>query len=657
MLISPPCPMAAMRRLPFAVRAGKTASTRSSWIGLVSPWFVFVAALIFAGCLYVQFLDVHRILWDNPTHDRNAHYLYSLKLATAVRNGDVFQFLNELNEARVWPPLHGVLAATVLFVGGLDYRLAVLPSLAGWVVTILFGFLVARRAVGRGGVLAGLIAALFIAASPAQRAFATDIMLESLGGALSLVVLYAYLVAVQGREDETWKGRWLGLALSLLFLEKYNYWLLVVLALLAAELVARPRLLARLIGNGLRSIVSGRWALAQLRHPLNWAVAVVLLLTGFVWWHGDRPFFWGERRVSLYPPHNVIHLAYMLLFLRLAAWWWQVGRQQAQRLDPRLRQVILWHVCPVAVWMLLPKHPSFFLWYLSLANAAPQQQIDLGRGLHHYGTWLIEDYHLDLRSALLTLGLSLIGLLSWRRLRPGGQAVLLFVLLAGALAVAHPNQKSRNLHSWVSAVWVMAGIGAATLIYRGRSGRWSRLAPWVASLAVAGLAWMQLPAWSQAGHAPEGGLHPAHPSMLEVTDVYLSDLDRAHRTLFLTAVPLKPLLQWTFLERYGRFDRLEEHWYGFGASDAENRGAFAEWLRTTDCDTVIYFEKIAAKDWADAGPECRLHAELQDVLWMQQRFRLVKQHDVPHYACRVQVWQRSLLGHPRTGPRMALAVK
>jgi hypothetical protein len=505
---------------------------------------------------------------------------------------------------------------------------------------MVFGFLVARRTVGPGGTVAGLIAFLFIAASPAHRAFATDVMLESLGAGLSLVVLYAYLLVVQGREEETGKGRFLGLALSALFVEKYNYWLLIVLALLAAELAARPQFFWHWIRDSLSSIEGRRWALAQLRHPWTYALSASLLPIGIVAWRGDQPFIWGELRISLYPPHNLIHVAYVLVFLRLAGWWWRVGRYRVRRLDGRARQVILWHVCPVAVWFLLPKHPSYFLWYLSLANADPRQHIDLVRGIRQYRGWLVEDYHLDLTSALLAVGLCAVGLLSWRRLRPGGQAVLLLVVLAAVLAVTHPNQKSRNLHSWLAAGWVTAGIGTATLLYRGCAGRWSRLAPWLGGVAVAGLVWMQYAALTAAGHAAEGGPHPDHPSMLDAIDVYLADLDGSRRAVILTAVPLKPMTQWTFLERHGNFDRLEEHWYGFGAAGEDNRRGFADWMRTTDCDTLIYCDKIRPRDWADAGPECALHAELRDLVKAQTVFRLVKQRDFPAYACRVEVWQR-----------------
>jgi hypothetical protein len=81
------------------------------------------------------------------------------------------------------------MVATTQFIGGPDYRLAVLPSLSGWVGTAVFGFLAARRMVPRGGNLAGLLAGLLILASPAHRGFATDIMLESMGACLSLVAL------------------------------------------------------------------------------------------------------------------------------------------------------------------------------------------------------------------------------------------------------------------------------------------------------------------------------------------------------------------------------------------------------------------------------------------------------------------------------------
>src|SRR5437016_2118617 len=95
----------------------------------VMPAGVFVLALISAVCLYGHFLESHRHLWSGDgCHDRYNHYLYNLKLATHLREGRALSFLDEVQRARIWPPLHGLLGALVLVIGGLDYCLAVLPS-------------------------------------------------------------------------------------------------------------------------------------------------------------------------------------------------------------------------------------------------------------------------------------------------------------------------------------------------------------------------------------------------------------------------------------------------------------------------------------------------------------------------------------------------
>ena len=608
-----------------------------SWL---VPSLVFLTALLLATGLYVRFLTVDRALWYNPYHDRAAHYLYGLKLATAMSEGRVWQLLHDLNDARIWPPLHGLAAATTLMVGGREYRLAVLPSLGAWVATVLLGFLVARRAAPRGGTPAGLIAALFVAASPAHRAYAADIMLESLGAALSLLSLYCYLLTVQGRADECGKARCLALSLLLLFLEKYNYWLLVVLALLAAEVVSRPYLYRQAVRDMVRRIDGRRWLAAQIRRPLSWAIGVVLLLSAYIYQRGEQPFLLFGHSLSLFPPHNSIHLAYVLIFLRATPWWWRQGRRWARQLDNRLRQVLLWLVCPLAVYFLLPKRPSYFVWYLSFADSAPHQRMDVVGGFRDYATWMVQDYHWCPACVLLVAVLCAIALRCWRRLRPGGVAVLALVLLASVLTPTHPNHKSRMLHSWMPAVWVTAGLGAAALIYGRSTARAPRLRPWLAGASLVALLGMQYPALSADGHTAEGGSHPEYPSMLAVTDAYLAEVGNSQRTLLLTTLPLKPMAQWTWLERFGNFDRLEQRWYGFGAAGEENRRGFAHWLQTTDCDTLVFCESTIPRPGVDSGPECALHAELLDVLSNQRVFHLAAQRELPHLGCRVRIWRR-----------------
>src|SRR5262249_21290891 len=163
--------------------------------------------------------------------------------------------------------LHAILVALTQL-GGPDHRLAVLPSLAGWVLTMWCAFLIPRRLLRSGGTAAGLIAMTFIAASPAYRAYATDCMYESLGAGLSLGVIYLYLAVLQ---DQTRQAAILfSVALSALFIHKYNYWLVVVFGLIAGEFLRQPREWIRYASSLCVRDRLPAWIFAQLKHPLNY---------------------------------------------------------------------------------------------------------------------------------------------------------------------------------------------------------------------------------------------------------------------------------------------------------------------------------------------------------------------------------------------------
>jgi hypothetical protein len=595
-------------------------------------------AVALAAMTYLQFLAVDRHLWDNSTHDRNAHYLYSLRLATDVQQLRVVRFLDDFNQARVWPPLQAMVTAGVLLVGGLDYRLAVLPSLAGWVGIVFFGYLLTKRALSQGGMVAGLVAALFIIASPAHRAFATDIMLESVGACLTLVVLYCYLALVQSDKPSPRAGRWFGLALTALFLHKYNYWTLTVMAMVATEGTLYPKARLRSVWDIVRGIDWRRRLPGQFRRPLNYVLAAILVLIALIRAHGDRPVVWYGESVSLYPPHNFIGAAYVVVFLRVAIWWWKEGRAWCARLDERLRQLITWHAWPVAVWFLLPKHLSYFIWFLSPANATEEQRSNLVEGLAYYTPCVVQDYHPALWCAALAGVLAVCAIFAGRRLRPGAQVIFWMFLLGAVLTVMHPNHKSRYVHSWLAAGWVLAGIGCATLVYGRLTVCIPRVRPYLAGAAVVALVGVVLPPLRYAAFSPEGGPHPQAVSMLDVTDAYLPEVKASKQAAIFAAVPVKPLAQWTFLQEKGALDHLDENWFGFGAAGAENRRGFQGWLETTTADTVVFVDRVPGSGFWEDVPECALHAELRDLLLGQRRFRLVKRRDLPEQGCRVYVF-------------------
>jgi 4-amino-4-deoxy-L-arabinose transferase-like glycosyltransferase len=159
---------------------------------------MFALAAVFAAMMFVHANANPDLLWQGYYHDRNGHYSFGQDLALATRTGDPLWFLSELEKAKVWPPLHGLVLAAVLLVGGIDHRLGIVPSLIGWTLAVALIGLIARRmfqdrAQDRAlGVGAAAIAMTLAIASPAFRLLACDVMLECLGAGLTAAALWAY---------------------------------------------------------------------------------------------------------------------------------------------------------------------------------------------------------------------------------------------------------------------------------------------------------------------------------------------------------------------------------------------------------------------------------------------------------------------------------
>jgi hypothetical protein len=603
---------------------------------------VCVFAVVVAALTYRDFLGVHRHLWDNATHDRNAHYLVALRLATDAEQFRVFQLAYDIHSAYVWPPLYHCLAAATILVGGRDYRLAVLPNVVAWAGMVVLGFLTVRRAVPRGGSLGGLVAVMFVAASPAHRAYATDIMLESLGACLTLAVVYAYLAAVQNDGASPWPGRRLALALTALFFLKYNYWTLCVLTIVLTEMLRRPREYWQMVREMVGHVDRHAFLRMQFRLPLNYPLAVILLLLVAAKVSGWDSVSVMGGEVSLNPPHTLLTIAYALVFIRVAVWFRRSGRFELKRFDVRFQQLVLWHAIPVALWFLPPRHVSYFLWFLSPANSGGSEAKGLLAGLRFYAPGIVGEYHAAFWCAALAAALLVPAVLLMRRLRPGGAAILILFALGLLLTASHPNQKFRYVHSWIALGWLSAGVGAAALLYGPVTERVARIRPWLSAAGLAALAWALLPAAGEPAYASEGGAHPARLSLLDVTDSYLPEQERGNGVAIVSAVAVKPLAQWTYLERNGELRTLEPNWYGYGPPGAGNREGFARWLDRPTCNTLVFIDRLptSAVTWENM-PETALHAELRDLVLSQQAFRLVKAEEFQRHGCRVYVWVRN----------------
>jgi hypothetical protein len=579
-------------------------------------------ALAAAACQYALFLPHAHELWTDPLHDRNAHYFFGLSLALDAANGDAIGFVHDVNNARVWPPLHGLLLASVLTVTGFDPAFAVLPSLIAWAGLLVGVFVLARRLAPARGNLAGFTALLLTLASPAHRAFATDVMLESLGTCLSIWALERYVALRQTPSAGT--GRGLALVLLALLLTKLNYWVLIVAGLLATEVATRPGVLRALRETTRRMSSDVSW-----RDPL--VLSALLALLGAVVLTILAPLRLGPVKIN--HGGDLATLAVLLLLVRVLLWRYRErGRALWPTLVPEGRSLLTWGMLPAAIWFALPGRIAAFLWLGFLAHGEAPDYSLVSRALK-LASWLQTEYHAQQGlPVLLVLVLAGLALVYLRRLRPGTAVLFVFLLTAGLLTWKHPNCKARFLMNWLPALWVLAGIGLAILGRR-------RMIAFAGLVLVAVLC---LPAAVVPGATEEAGPRPGAPSLLRLAKAYLPHLQRGDRTVILATVPMKFFTQASYLQecRPTRDRNLEGR--GWLYLETPDLDAFRAWLERSHCDTVVLLDCESSSPFNARPPGWTGDAVLAQ--WRAtQQFTMSDTVAVPEVGTTVRIFRRSTL--------------
>jgi hypothetical protein len=601
---------------------------------------VLVVATAAAIAGYQRFLDNAPFLWGSTIHDRHAHYHSGISLATDIRNADLIQFIRDVDLAsRVWQPMHAVAVAMTLLVFGSDYRIAVLPNLLAWFGSIVLAFMLARRIVPRLGTAAGIIAALLVMASPAHRAFATDLMIESLGAFFTLLVLYAYVVVNQN--PTTANGRWFAVALTLLFVTKYNYWVLALGGLLVTEFATRPRLYTHLTLTTVRDWPWAAWLGRQLRSPITYAMALPLVILAAFRISGAESLTLVGYTINVRNPHNLITVAYWAFVVHLVLWWRVEGREFRDRFALPVRSLAYWHAWPVAIWFLWPKRLAYWIWYMDPAsNSGEAPQFNLLGGYSFYWHSLIGDYHVSLTLLISVIVLLVVAGLLRHRLRSGASVVLLFVLISAMATIHHPNRKSRYAHTWTPAAWVMAGAGLALLV--DRLTRERAIAKHAIALAACGgAALVCLPAGFQPGHAPEGGPNLARATPLRLVNQYAPHIRDTHRAAVLSNLPMKFLPQWHHLEKHPAAPRLETECRNLPHHARPNQQAFQSWLQATRADAIVFIHIPPGSAFYDHLPACAAYESIP--LWMEQQttFALEQRLPTPDDTSTIFIWRRA----------------
>lgn len=619
-----------------------TPDTPSPWPFRIGLAVVIVAAAVAAVDVFQQHREGYRSLWVSCNHDRNAHYRFGHELAADLRGGDLTRFASDLDKGSiVWPPLHGLMLAVVILIGGRDPTLAVVPSLVGWAVGAVFAYLMANRAARRFGPLAGVVAAGLVLASPTSRAYAADCMLESLGGCLTLATLFTFLRWEQDRAPAA--ARWFGLCLTLLFFQKFNYWLLAAVACGLTHVVLNWREVGAFLTRLKTDVPWRAWLLAQLRRPLNYPIALLLALCVSIWVNGGYDLDLGGTKLELRTVTTFITIAYALFLLRLTVWWWTGGRHAARAwLGEHRFPVCYWHFTPVLVWFLIPLRITTFVWFLSPANTEKTYHNTFADTAAFYWGGFAREYAGGPALAWVATVLSAAALLAvvWpKAYRRGGWVVPVFTAIGVLLTLRHPNHKLRFLFTPAAGGWTSAGLGMAVTAAAVERFTRSWVGWAVACVLTAAVAVAVLPLTGTDMVASEAGYQPTPTSLRDLTDVYLGELAPADRPAVFASHPSKFWARWSYLERFDRNDRLQTDLRDGGAFGPATPELFARWCERTRCDVLVFIDIERGSPLDEASPPEEGFAPLRELLPAQTTFTLVKTIPVPARGT-VSVWRR-----------------
>jgi hypothetical protein len=599
---------------------------------------------VVAVAAHAAYCDHFRARFASIYHDRNAHYQAGVNVACELRQGHLLTAIRDLDSGSMaWPVFHPACLAAVLTVAGPKPEAAVLPSLLGWCASTLLAFLIVRRIAGPYGLAGGLVTGALFLGSPALQALATDVMLESLGLCLTLAAILAYLVFAKNPTRRS--GIVLGVVLSCLFLHKYNYWGIAVVALAATEVARRPGAILRGARDALGMVDWCAWLGAQLRRPLNYPIAILLGITAASVFNGGFVLEVFGLRWGVQNPRIYLYAAYALILLRLAVWWWPAGRVATARVagEPAVA-LLTWAVIPVQVWFLLPHRLSYFLWYAGPGNAPAGLARSLPDSLGYYSEAFAREYHAAAILAAVMAAAAFVGVLAVlvrRQPATGWFVVPAMFTICGTLTVLHPNQQLRFLHTWAPLVWVMAGVGVAGMLTVVAGLANDRIARGVGVALIAGLTVAQVQltlGFARVSPALGRGYNPAAVSLRDIHDTYLPLIDGETPTAIFCNHP-DASWRWPFMERYGHKNGLSHNMREVGAFDPVTLAGAAKWVESTGCRTVVYFEIPRTSPLYEPNPTPADNSAIRAAMRAQTRFAIAHRIRLSNLGT-VWVWKR-----------------
>src|SRR5262249_18825238 len=139
---------------------------------------------------------------------------------------------------------------------------------------------------------------------------------------------------------------------------------------------------------------------------------------------------------------------------------------------------------------------------------------------------------------------------------------------------------------------------------------------------------------------PGRGPRPACPSVLELTDGYLPFLQDSRHAAVFANVPLKFLVLWTDMQRYGRSHTLDTDVKGFDSHKSDNPPWLDAWLARTSCDTIVYVDIPTESPLHFAPPGSEGLKQYGEWLHSQRIFSIAMRRTFANSGCTVTVWKR-----------------
>lgn len=600
-----------------------------SWL---MPTVVAVVAAVAAGyAFHLNWIDV-RNRWTRFDTDTNSHAYVMLGLAQNAWKLDLIGWYKDFDGPRTWPPLHGFLGSFVqLAAGKPDIRLAIIPSLFGWWLTAVCAALAARRMTPVGGNAAGFFAAIFVLASPSHRIFAADVMLESLGAGLTMLAAWTYLRARQIGGAREWT--WFGVSLSLLLVEKYNYWVLIAIPILGWEILLQ--MLAwwktpgafRTVGGVLKN---------EARNPLSAAALLVGIVAfgGFALSRLQIPVFGKAFRVDAFI--NVFEAFAILIVFRVIQWRRASGPEWLSPLGDRWKGLFVGHALPAFVWFCLPKRFGSVVEYLTRRQSSTQDPNGWRSGMEFFAGAAGEYYAVHWLLAVLTAFMVALALLQIRRMNAGAAVVFLTLAFCVFATAAQPTRGSRFMHSWAALLWVVGGAGFAASV--------ASIRPVVARRtivvgALATLAAFQAPSLLDRGKSSEPH-HERSPSTLAAADAFLESLTDARRVSFVSNVQISDFARWTYTERFPDRPRIECFIRRFSPDREKNAKLLEQWTADAGLDAIVSIDVDEKSPQYFPGWES--FEQFREHLEAQSAFVKSIERSFPELGCTVTVWRPSL---------------